>query len=295
MYQDLFKPSYLIEVCSSVGLKPSKLFGQNYLINKGIIQKILDGANLTKKDIVIEVGPGFGVLTLGMAPLVKKILAFEIEQKLTDYWSEVLDKSSEYKVNSAKGGREGTLGYKNVEIIWGNVLNSFYKHEQELEKTGDYKVVANLPYQITGKVIPLFLQAKNPPTSMTVMVQKEVAQRICASKGDMSVLAIAVQYFGKPSILTYVSAGSFFPPPKVDSAVIHISDIKSKPNAEAFFRIVKSGFASKRKQLWKNLSSVGYDGNNIKEILVNIGATSTARAQELSVSQWEKLVQELAK
>lgn len=284
MYDDLFKPSRLIEICDSVGLKPSKLFGQNYLINRGVIQKILDGADISNKDIIVEVGPGFGVLTLGLSPLVKKVVSFEIEQKLKNYWQKILD---------LPAGRQGEKSKSNnIDIVWGNVLHSFdtYQKQNNLQ---DYKVVANLPYQITGKVIPLFLQAKHPPKTMTVMVQKEVADRICATKGDMSVLAIAVQYFGEPKIITKVSPGSFFPPPKVDSAVVHISNIQKREHPERFFRLVKSGFASKRKQLWKNLSSAGYDKEKVKNILVNIGATSTARAQELSVSQWERLVKEL--
>jgi len=261
-------------MCKEIGLRPSKLFGQNYLINRGVIQKILDGAELQSTDTIVEVGPGFGVLTLGLSPLVKKIISFEIEQKLTNYWKQTLEE------------------YKNIEIVWGDILTCFDAYQKEL---GSYKVVANLPYQITGKVIPLFLQANNPPISMTIMVQKEVAQRICASKGEMSVLAVAVQYFGNPTVLTYVAAGSFFPPPKVDSAVVHIANISHKKNAQQFFGIVKAGFANKRKQLWKNLDTAGYDGKQVKEVLVNIGATSTARAQELSVAQWENLVDFLVK
>ena len=270
MYDKLFKPTHLAELCSSVGLKPSKQFGQNYLINKGIIQKIINGADLDPNDHVIEVGPGFGVLTLALSQEVKKVTTFEIERKLETYWSE----------------QQKT--YLNVDVVWGNVLYKFLELQQTYK---EYKLVANLPYQITGKVIPLFLEADNPPKTMTVMVQKEVATRICAQKGDMSVLAIAVQYFGKPKLIATVSPGSFFPPPKVTSAVLHITDIQKRKNTKQFFTLVKAGFLNKRKMLVKNLSQVGYDKELLKKALITIGAKETARAQELSVSQWESLLE----
>ncbi|MBU1895825.1 hypothetical protein KJ641_03075, partial [Patescibacteria group bacterium] len=161
-----------------------------------------------------------------------------------------------------------------------------------------YKVVANLPYQITSQVLRVLLEQENKPESITVMVQKEVAERIVAKQGDMSLLALSVQYYGEPKIITKVSKGNFWPEPKVDSAVLTISKISrvSKFTDEEFFRIARAGFANKRKQLWRNLS-VGLGGTEgqvatcpYKKILKEVTGNEKVRAQELSVEEWRGVV-----
>ncbi|MDD2758096.1 MAG: 16S rRNA (adenine(1518)-N(6)/adenine(1519)-N(6))-dimethyltransferase RsmA [Patescibacteria group bacterium] len=273
----LFNPDYLRSLCYKYGLQPSKKYGQNFLINEEPVAKIIEAAGIKKTDTVVEIGPGFGVLTFALAAKAKKVLAFEIEKKLENYWQE---KAPE-----------------NVEIIWGNVL----KANCELRTANcelPYKVVANLPYQITSPVIRTFLEADNPPATMTLMVQKEVAERICAEPGDMSVLAVSVQYYAQPEIIVIVPRANFWPEPKVDSAVIKIVRssqfaVHSAPEKEKFFKMVKAGFANRRKLLIKNLLPVIGKQNRgtLERAFTDLGLPKTARAQELSVEEWKALAE----
>ncbi|EKE06597.1 MAG: hypothetical protein ACD_18C00315G0003 [uncultured bacterium] len=277
--QNVYKPSYLIELCKKYNLSPSKKYGQNYLMTKIYIDKMLEAGEINKDDLVVEVGPGFGVLTFALAEKAGKIVSFEIEQKLREYWEE--------------------NALENLEIIWGDVVKQF--SVSKFSAPGGpalgwkkYKVVANLPYQITSAILRMFLELENKPESMVIMVQKEVAQRITAKKGDMSVLAISVQYYGQPKVVAKVTKGNFWPSPKVDSAVLLINNIKSPNNDfsdERFFEVVKSGFAQKRKQLWRNLSQgLKLDAEKIKGILVEVCGNEKIRAEELGVEEWVEIV-----
>lgn len=268
---ELYTPSYLKALCAQYDLTPSKKYGQNYLISDAPIQKMISAGELDRTDTVVEIGPGFGVLTLAMAPLVKQVVAFEIEKKLEGYWEEKMEQ------------------YPNVNIVWGNALKEIGK--KKLDIGGEYKVLANLPYQITSNAIRTLLELEQKPERIVIMVQKEVADRICAPVGDMSVLALSVQYYGSPSIVTKVPKGSFWPSPKVDSAVVAITNIVDKPGAEPFFRFVRAGFANKRKQLWKNLSiGLSLSGEQVKAALHQVVQNEKVRAEELSVENWEQLV-----
>jgi len=261
-------------------MTPSKSYGQNFLINPKPIVKMIEVAELTDEDVVVEVGSGFGVLTLALAGEVKQVISFEIEKKLKDYWE---------KITSHKQ-------YDNIEIVWGNVLNNLDKLINK-----KYKLVANLPYHITSKVIRKFLENIDQPEVMVLMVQKEVAERICAKPGDMSLLSVAVQYYAQPEIVMNVPKTYFWPQPKVDSAIIKLS-IKSseritstKAKTEQFFSLVKAGFASRRKLLINNL--MNWLGKDKKDELLQffkvIGLTNKARAQELNLEQWKLLVNKL--
>ena len=275
---NLFSPTYLRQLCAEAGMAPSKAYGQNYLISEKPIQKIIEAGELSVEDTVVEVGPGFGVLTLAMAPLVKKVLAFEIERHLEEYW--------------ARQQRE----FRNIEIVWGNVLNQVENEKQDIFKNlKGYKVLANIPYQITSKVLRLFLEeVENKPERIIVMLQKEVAERICAKSGDMSMLAVSVQYYGVPHVVTKVSKGSFWPSPKVDSAVLMIKPhTVQKPNVytdKEFFDFVRVGFSHPRKQLWSNLAGT-YKNIDFKTILKDVTLNEKIRAEELSVEQWKSLAQ----
>ncbi len=277
MNEKLFNVDYLKHLCAKFQLRPSKEYGQNYLINPEVIDMIITVSGVTKKDTVIEVGPGFGILTLDLMAKVKKLFAFEIEKKLEPYWQEISSRLAQTQED-------------NFEIIWGNVLRADQKIFPK-----NYKVVSNLPYQITSPVLKLFLEdLMNKPKEMTLMVQKEVAERICAKPGDMSVLAIAVQYFGQAEIAGEVKRNNFWPSPAVDSAVIKVVVNKSRPDTEfnkKFFQMVKIGFAQKRKLLIKNLLPFFGKQNkeNLKVTLKNMGFSETVRAQELSVEDWEQL------
>jgi len=256
--------NYLQHLCQKYGLIPSKKYGQNFLINEEPIIKMLEAGEIKNDDTVVEVGPGFGVLTLALSEQVKKVLSFEIEKKLESYWVEQISR------------------HQNIEIIWGNVL----KQDINLEK---YKVIANLPYQITSNVIRKFLEAENKPELMVLMVQKEVAERICAKAGDMSVLSVSVQYYAEPEIVAQVPKSDFWPVPAVNSAVIKIKNIKPDKASEEFFKIVKAGFANRRKMLIKNLGAVT-DKKKLSAIFQELGINEKVRAQELSIEQWRNLV-----
>jgi 16S rRNA (adenine1518-N6/adenine1519-N6)-dimethyltransferase len=280
---NLFSPGSLKELCKKYSLTPSKKYGQNFLINSQrnpgrsqgseCVSKMIAAAGISKGDIVVEVGPGFGVLTWPLAAKAKKVVAFEIEKKLQPYWANELKKNDK------------------VEIIWGNVLYKFTHHKL---KAKTYKLIANLPYQITSQIIRFFLELPNPPQTMVLMVQKEVAQRICARPGDMSVLAVAVQYYGKPEIVVVVPKGSFWPIPKVDSAILKVSTVDKRDSKQArkFFTVVKAGFANRRKLLIKNLQSITDNKNKdlLKKAFLKAGIKEKARAQELSLYQWQGLV-----
>ncbi len=270
MNQDLFKPTYLKQLCEQYQLTPSKKYGQNYLISDSPIKKMIEAAGVTSGDHVVEIGPGFGVLTYALADTGAQVTAFEIEKKLQEYWSDKPD---------------------NVEIIWGNALDKLQDTSNQIQT---YKVVANLPYQITSNILRVILESEHTPESVTVMVQKEVADRIVAKPGDMSLLSVSVQYFGEPKIITKVPAGNFWPAPKVDSAVVHIDVSDRAGDHEAFFRIVRAGFANKRKQVWSNLAKgLHLDKDKVKSTLNKVTGNEKIRAQEISVDQWISITSKL--
>jgi len=233
-----------------------KRLGQNFLVDKRVLGKIIEAANLGKEDTVLEIGAGIGTLTLELAKKAKKVIAVEKDPKMCEILHETMK------------------GYENVEIIQGDILKleifnfqfSIFKQKpnakNQMPKTKckiqntRYKVVANLPYYITSPVIRKFLEAENPPSEMILMVQKEVAQRICARPPRMNLLAVSVQFYAEPKIVSYVSKNSFWPSPKVDSAIIKIARNKNQEtvNKELFFKIVKAGFSQPRKQILNNLS-----------------------------------------
>lgn len=256
-------------------MRPSKTYGQNYLIQEKPVRDMLAAGALTKDDTVVEIGPGFGVLTIPLTQHVKQVYAFEIEQKLHEYWE------------------EQQAAHPNLNIIWGNAVNAFPTCSETLPH--GYKVLANLPYQITSHMLRTLLEAEHTPERIVVMVQKEVAERICAKPGDMSLLAVAVQYYGTPHIVSIVTKGNFFPSPKVDSAIISITNIKRKSDSEHFFRIVRAGFSNKRKQLAKNISGVlSYDRSVVDRLVEQICGVATVRAEDLSLPMWQSLAQALA-
>ena len=286
----LIKPSHLKELCKQYGLTPSKKYGQNFLISETPIKKMLDAADIKKGDRVIEIGSGFGVLTFALLERGALMTAFEIEQRLESYWETYL-KDSRFKIKD----------YGDLKIVWGNALKKITNYEL---RTTNYKVVANLPYQITSHVLRTLLELKNKPESITVMVQKEVADRIVAKPGDMSLLAVSIQYFGNPKIICKVPRGNFWPMPEVDSAVVHIitrssyHSITLSPKNhqpifldEDFFKVVRAGFANKRKQLWRNLSQqLTLDSGRVKDILIKVVGNEKIRAQDLSVENWRDIV-----
>jgi len=252
---------------------PSKRLGQNFLINGAILKKVIKAADLHPQDTVLEIGPGIGVLTQGLARTAKKVIAIEKDPKMCEILKETLK------------------NFKNVEIIQADIL----KLDPKPYALKPYKLVANLPYYIAAPVIRKFLESKIQPKSMILMVQKEVAQRICSKPPDMSILAVSIQFYAKTEIISYVSKKSFWPSPKVDSAIIKIIPRQfcvpvSRQFRERFFRIVKAGFAHPRKQILNNLSNeLKYNKEKVKSWLLKNNIQPGQRAETLTLEDWIKL------
>jgi len=258
-------------------LKPKKYLGQNFLKDASVLEDIIEASELKKDDTVLEIGPGFGVLTAELAKRVSKVIAVEKDKRLIEILKKKLS------------------GFNNVQIIEGDILklttNDFKIPTPSTLSATRYKVVANLPYYITSPVIRKFLEEKNPPTLMVLMVQKEVAERICAKPPEMSLLSVAVQFYSQPKIVRIVKKDSFWPTPKVDSAIIKLT-INSQQktevvNANVFFKIVKTGFSQPRKQLKNNFKKMF--GERSEKILEGAGIEGNHRAETLSVDEWIKI------
>ena len=273
---DLTDKSQLMGYLKQKGIWANKGLSQNFLIDRIALDKIVAAAEIEEGDRIIEIGPGVGTLTTELIEKSNSVTSIELDSKLATLLSERFSE------------------HHNFKLIEGDVLNT---NIGEIVQSDPYKVVANIPYAITSKIIKLFLTSSNKPTSLVMLVQKEVAERICAKPGQMSVLAISVQLYGNPQIIDIVNANSFFPAPKVDSAIIKIgiNDFNNKvPNLDEkeFFRCVKIGFSSRRKKLTNNLMA-GYhlDREKVSDIINKIGLKEGARAQDLTISQWNQLSQ----
>ena len=265
----------IFELFKKYNIKPSKRLGQNFLINENVLGKIIESAELSKNDTILEIGPGLGILTIELAKKVKRVTAIEKDKRFCDIL------------------KENLKDYKNVEIINADILNTRYK----IQNT-KYKIVANIPYYLTSPLIRKFLEAENKPSLMILMVQKEVAQRICAKPPKMSLLSVAVQFYAEPEIITYVSKKSFYPQPKVDSAILRIEPLMSTNlNANErkyFFELVKAGFSSKRKYLINNLSrEFKIQNSKFKILFEQVGLAQKCRAENLSINDWIKVFHSL--
>lgn len=255
---------------------PTKL-GQNFLKNNDIVKKIVAAADLAASDFVLEIGPGKGILTGELAKRAGKVVAIEIDGNLGALL------------------RGKFKDQKNVEILQGDILQTDLKNVLG-SLASKYKVVANLPYYITSPIIRMFLEAELLPTEMILMVQKEVAERITAKAGAMSILAVSVQYYAKAEILFEVGKENFDPIPEVNSAVIRITrnsqpDTRDEEVNKKFFSVVRAGFCAKRKTLANNLAnSFHLDKKIVEEKIKKVPLSGIVRAQELSVENWKKLV-----
>jgi 16S rRNA (adenine1518-N6/adenine1519-N6)-dimethyltransferase len=269
---DLTSEVVIQELFKKHRLRPSKRFGQNFLIDKGVLRKIIETANLRPEDIVLEIGPGLGTLTIELAKKAGKIIAIEKDSKMVEILKETLK------------------DFKNVEIIQEDILKIPDSRFQILNSD---KVVANLPYYIVSPVIRKFLESEFPLKEMILMVQKEVAQRICTKPPNMNLLAVSVQFYAEPKIISYVSKTSFWPQPKVDGTILKISNIKNKKlkiDKNLFFKIVKAGFSQPRKQILNNLSKMlKLDKEKVKSWLLKNNIQPSQRAETLGVKDWIKL------
>lgn len=258
------------------GLRPSKGLGQNFLQDNQALQRIVSAAELGPADSVLEIGPGLGSLTRYLALSARSVTAVELDRKLFPALESVL------------------MPYKNVRLVQGDILKL---NPAELMETPGYIVVANIPYHITSVVIRHLLEAEQRPSRVVLTVQKEVAERICAGAGRMSLLALSVQVYGKPAIGTTILADAFYPPPKVDSAVLCI-EIYSQPvipadRLDIFFILIKAGFSQKRKTLRNALSGgLRIAPVESEELLSAAGIDPQRRAETLSLEEWGNLVKE---
>lgn len=255
-------------------LWPKKYMGQNFLIDKKVIDKIIKSAELKRTDTIIEIGAGLGTLTIPLAKKVKKVIAIEKDKNLAEILKQIL---KENKI-------------KNVEVVASDVLKL---STEKLKVKRNYKIVANLPFYISSPVIRKFLEKeKLKPSLMILTVQKEVAQRICAKPPHMNILAISVQLYSFPKIVKIIKKNKFWPQPKVDGAIIKIKRKKKIPkiDTKTFFGLVKAGFSSPRKKLKNNLEKFLKEKEieKIKKIL-----DLDQRAENIKLNQWIKTTNKL--
>jgi 16S rRNA (adenine1518-N6/adenine1519-N6)-dimethyltransferase len=251
---------------------PKKSLGQNFLTNENIARQIVNSVGLSFKDNVLEIGPGKGILTRYLAKKAEKVLALEIDPAL----------ASELQKEKRQ----------NTKIIEEDILKINLSELIEKNNFKNYKVVANLPYYITSKIIRLLLETKYPPEEMILMVQKEVGERIVALDDKESILSISVKFYADPELLFEISRENFDPAPEVDSVVVRIKRKKSVPDIDnkRFFSLVRAGFSSKRKMLMNNLSaSFSIPKAQLSETLKKAGLDPGVRAERLGVENWIRL------
>jgi 16S rRNA (adenine1518-N6/adenine1519-N6)-dimethyltransferase len=261
------------------GLKARKSLGQHFLIDEAILSTIIDAAELSSKDTVIEVGPGLGILTTELARYAGNVIAVELDAQLASLLQRRLASLS------------------NLRVINADILK--VKPSQLLGGKSKYKVVANLPYYITSPVLRYFVEASPKPSLMVMMVQKEVGQAIVAGPGKMSLLAVSLHMYSQARIISYVPSRCFYPQPKVDSVVLRF-DVLPEPavkvrDMNGFFEVVKSGFSSPRKQLHNSLAhGLGMKPAEVAPFLKQADIDPKRRAETLSLEEWAKLYDVLA-
>ena len=273
----LTSPKYLKDLLARHGFQFTKSLGQNFLIDQNILNKIVEAAGIQAEDKVLEVGPGVGTLTQALAKRAARVVSVELDKALLPILQETL------------------RSFSNVKIIHGDILK-LNIHDLIRDEFQDkpVKVVANLPYYITTPIIMRFLEEDHPYNSITVMVQREVADRIAARPGskEYGALSVAVQFYTQPRIIGKVPSGVFMPPPKVDSMIITLKK-RSRPAAEVkdpnqFFRVVKTVFSQRRKTLLNTLASAEWsnmDKPAWKETLLQLNIDPQRRGETLTLEE----------
>ena len=269
---------YIRDLLDRHGFSFSKKLGQNFLVNPSVCPRMAEACGASPESGVLEIGPGIGVLTRELASRAGKVVAIELDDRLPPVLAETLG------------------GYDNVRVVQGDCMKLDLPALLR-EEFGDRPVAvcANLPYYITSPIIMNLLESRLPVTNITVMVQKEAAQRLCATPGTRQVGAVtlAVQYYAEAQTLFGVSRGSFLPAPNVDSAVIRLTVRQQPPVSVAderhLFRLIRAGFGQRRKTLLNSLTAAGYTKETLAAALTAAGIAPTARAEELTLPQFAAL------
>jgi 16S rRNA (adenine1518-N6/adenine1519-N6)-dimethyltransferase len=255
------------------GLHPNRSLGQNFLLDESALQQVVDAAQVTPQDVVLEIGPGLGSLTSHLATMALRVVAVEVDSSLIPALEQVVGQ------------------YSNVKVIEGDILAL---DPVQLVSQSPYLVVANIPYYITSVLIRHLLESSLPPSRLVLTVQQEVAKRICAMPGDMSLLALSVQVYGHPEIIAYIPAGAFYPPPRVDSAILRIDRLPSPlipvNELDTFFQLIKAGFSQKRKTLRNALAGgLHLSTSMVETFLKDAHIDPMRRAETLSLPEWHLL------
>ncbi|MDE1875075.1 MAG: ribosomal RNA small subunit methyltransferase A [Patescibacteria group bacterium] len=260
-------------------MRAKKSLGQNFLISPRVVDAVVKAGEVAPEETVVEIGPGKGVLTKALLASDARVIAVEKDDRLIPMLMET------FKDEIAAG---------KLEVIHGDALEEACAKDVlgRIRLDADYKLIANIPYYITGAIIRDFLSAARKPSLMVLMVQKEVAQRIVARDSKESILSLSVKAYAKPEIIMNVTRGNFFPIPDVDSAVIKLSDIHSpfanKDEEDCYFEIVRAGFGQKRKKLISNLESVMPRGE-LEKRFAALGLDQNVRAEDVRAEMWPAL------
>ena len=260
------------------GLRPRQRLGQRFLADEGVLERIVAAAEIVPADTVLEVGPGLGTLTRALAARAGRVIAVELDDHLAAILHQRLSDCP------------------NVTIVQGDILQ--LAPAELVGPQSPYLVVANLPYYITSPVLRHFLEATRPPERLVLMLQKEVAQRLLATPGQMSLLAVSVQFYARPRLVGYVPAAAFYPRPKVDSAIVRLDAYHQSPvlvdDVPRFFRVVAAGFSQPRKQLKNTLAhALGLPIATVVEALTAAEIAPQQRAESLSLDDWARLAPRL--
>jgi len=283
---NLGSPQNTIKILQKYNFNVQKKLGQNFLIDNHVIDKIVQGAKVTKEDCILEIGPGIGTLTQHLSVAAKKVIAVEIDKALIPILEETLS------------------GFENTKVINKDILKVNIKELVREENHGKpIKIIANLPYYITTPIIMGLLESNVPLKSMTVMVQKEVATRMSAKPGskDYGALSLAVQYYAKPYLMANVPPNCFIPRPKVGSAVIHLEKNVISPvevaNEKLMFQLIRASFNQRRKTLVNgifNFEEFDYSKEEVEEAVKKLGRGKSIRGEALTLEEFGRLADELA-
>jgi 16S rRNA (adenine1518-N6/adenine1519-N6)-dimethyltransferase len=264
-----------LELCQMYDIKPQKSKGQNFLINEEVYEKIIESADLRPSDTVLEVGPGLGFLTFKMAQKAKKVIAVEVDSKLVDVLSILIKSKSR----------------RNIKIFNKDILTA---KGENFKKISPYKIVSNLPYNITSIFLRKILSLANKPEIIILLLQKEVVDRIISQPPKMSLLSLSVQFYAQVELMFDVPRDNFYPAPKVDSAVIKIiPNKKLLPDYQSekdFFKLLRVAFSAKRKMLKNNLATgLKISVEEVEKKLEKVNLDKKIRAEQLSLNDWLKL------